>query len=54
MATSKPDFLKVGTLVKCSASADEALASFDIYFERVKKTLAEIEAIKGNWLVSTH
>ena len=97
MATNKPDFLKVGAIVKVQhwygqivdiaesdsrimvlvtspkalwryhpaewlefdaqqitlASLDEAIASFDIYTERVKKTFQEIEAMKRNWQQST-
>ena len=34
------------------ASLDEALASFDIYVERVKKTLDDINTMKQKWLDS--
>jgi hypothetical protein len=31
------------------ASLDDALASFDVYLDRVKQTQIEIEAMRKNW-----
>jgi len=96
MATNKPDFLKVGAIVKVQhwygqivdiaesdsrimvlvtspkslwrhhpaewlefdeqqikpASLDEAIASFDIYIDRVKKILEDIDAMKREWQIN--
>lgn len=93
MATSRPDFLKVGAIVKVQhwygqivdvaesdsrimvlvtspkslwrhhpaewlefdekqikpATLPEAVASFDIYIERMRQSLADIEAMKSHW-----